>query len=182
MCGISGLVNCGDRETLVRMTNVQTHRGPDDSGLWERQFPRWRIHWPRKPPSRHSRSLRRWPHAHEQRRWHGVDHLQRRDLQLRRSAPRTRSQGTSFSFAHRHRSRASSLRRVWSRPLQRLPESPEWHVCARHLRFARLFAEAVSGSRSFRNQAALLLGARRETGFCLRDQSAARSARHRSAA
>jgi asparagine synthase (glutamine-hydrolysing) len=39
MCGISGLVNCGDHETLVRMTNVQTHRGPDDSGLWERRFP-----------------------------------------------------------------------------------------------------------------------------------------------
>src|ERR1700693_1503174 len=39
MCGISGLVNWGDAETLVRMTNVQTHRGPDDSGLWERHFP-----------------------------------------------------------------------------------------------------------------------------------------------
>jgi asparagine synthase (glutamine-hydrolysing) len=39
VCGISGLVNCGDREALVRMTNVQTHRGPDDSGLWERRFP-----------------------------------------------------------------------------------------------------------------------------------------------
>ena len=39
MCGISGLVNCGDRETLARMTNVQTHRGPDDFGLWERHFP-----------------------------------------------------------------------------------------------------------------------------------------------
>lgn len=39
MCGISGLLNCGDAETLVRMTNVQTHRGPDDSGLWERRFP-----------------------------------------------------------------------------------------------------------------------------------------------
>jgi asparagine synthase (glutamine-hydrolysing) len=39
MCGISGIVNCGDAETLVRMTNVQTHRGPDDSGLWERRFP-----------------------------------------------------------------------------------------------------------------------------------------------
>ena len=39
MCGISGLVNCGDAETLVRMTNVQIHRGPDDSGLWERRFP-----------------------------------------------------------------------------------------------------------------------------------------------
>jgi asparagine synthase (glutamine-hydrolysing) len=39
MCGISGLVNCGDAETLARMTNVQTHRGPDDSGLLERRFP-----------------------------------------------------------------------------------------------------------------------------------------------
>ncbi len=39
MCGISGLVNCGDRDTLARMTHVQGHRGPDDSGLWERKFP-----------------------------------------------------------------------------------------------------------------------------------------------
>jgi asparagine synthase (glutamine-hydrolysing) len=39
MCGISGLVNCGDTETLARMTNVQAHRGPDDLGLWERRFP-----------------------------------------------------------------------------------------------------------------------------------------------
>jgi len=39
MCGISGLVNCGDRETLARMTHVQAHRGPDDSGLWDRRFP-----------------------------------------------------------------------------------------------------------------------------------------------
>ena len=33
MCGISGLANCGDRETLARMTSIQAHRGPDDSGL-----------------------------------------------------------------------------------------------------------------------------------------------------
>jgi asparagine synthase (glutamine-hydrolysing) len=39
MCGISGQVNCGDSASLVRMTNVQTHRGPDDSGFWERRFP-----------------------------------------------------------------------------------------------------------------------------------------------
>ena len=39
MCGISGLVNCGNSESLLRMTNVQAHRGPDDSGLWERRFP-----------------------------------------------------------------------------------------------------------------------------------------------
>ena len=39
MCGISGLANWGDAETLARMTHVQTHRGPDDSGVWERRFP-----------------------------------------------------------------------------------------------------------------------------------------------
>ena len=39
MCGISGVVNCGDRETLARMTRVQAHRGPDDSGIWDRRFP-----------------------------------------------------------------------------------------------------------------------------------------------
>ncbi len=39
MCGIAGLVNCGDREALARMTHAQAHRGPDDSGLWERRFP-----------------------------------------------------------------------------------------------------------------------------------------------
>jgi asparagine synthase (glutamine-hydrolysing) len=39
MCGINGVVNCGDRETLARMTHVQAHRGPDDSGLWDRTFP-----------------------------------------------------------------------------------------------------------------------------------------------
>lgn len=39
MCGISGLVNCGDRDALARMTCVQAHRGPDDSGLWDRRFP-----------------------------------------------------------------------------------------------------------------------------------------------
>ena len=32
MCGISGLVNCGNR-------HVQVHRGPDDFGLWEQRFP-----------------------------------------------------------------------------------------------------------------------------------------------
>lgn len=39
MCGISGLINFGDSETLARMTAVQSHRGPDDSGVWERRFP-----------------------------------------------------------------------------------------------------------------------------------------------
>jgi len=39
MCGISGLANWGDRETLARMTAVQSHRGPNGSGLWEHRSP-----------------------------------------------------------------------------------------------------------------------------------------------
>jgi len=39
MCGISGLANCGDRETLASMTAVQAHRGPNDSGLWQHRGP-----------------------------------------------------------------------------------------------------------------------------------------------
>jgi asparagine synthase (glutamine-hydrolysing) len=39
MCGIAGLANWGGKEVLSRMTQIQAHRGPDDSGLWERRFP-----------------------------------------------------------------------------------------------------------------------------------------------
>jgi asparagine synthase (glutamine-hydrolysing) len=39
MCGISGLANWGDREILARMTAVQSHRGPNDSGLWGHHAP-----------------------------------------------------------------------------------------------------------------------------------------------
>jgi len=35
MCGISGLASWGDRETLTRMSAIQAHRGPNDSGLWQ---------------------------------------------------------------------------------------------------------------------------------------------------
>jgi asparagine synthase (glutamine-hydrolysing) len=39
MCGIAGIVNWGDSETLSRMTDIQAHRGPDDQGAWEMHFP-----------------------------------------------------------------------------------------------------------------------------------------------
>ncbi len=39
MCGIAGLANWGSSDVLNAMTRVQSHRGPDDSGLWERRFP-----------------------------------------------------------------------------------------------------------------------------------------------
>jgi asparagine synthase (glutamine-hydrolysing) len=39
MCGIVGLACCGDRETLARMNALQSHRGPNDSGLWDHRSP-----------------------------------------------------------------------------------------------------------------------------------------------
>ena len=39
MCGISGLANWGNREVLARMNAVQSHRGPNDSGVWEHRSP-----------------------------------------------------------------------------------------------------------------------------------------------
>ncbi len=35
MCGFVSVVNWGDRDVLRRMTDLQTHRGPDDRGEWE---------------------------------------------------------------------------------------------------------------------------------------------------
>ncbi len=35
MCGIVGAIKWGDGETLSRMNNAQSHRGPDDEGVWE---------------------------------------------------------------------------------------------------------------------------------------------------
>jgi asparagine synthase (glutamine-hydrolysing) len=39
MCGIAGAVNWADGERIARMTSIQAHRGPDDSGVWERHLP-----------------------------------------------------------------------------------------------------------------------------------------------
>jgi len=39
MCGIAGTVNWGDHDNIKRMIDVQKHRGPDDSGVWQRRFP-----------------------------------------------------------------------------------------------------------------------------------------------
>jgi asparagine synthase (glutamine-hydrolysing) len=36
MCGITGLVNWGDRNILARMTGLLKHRGPDDFGIYDR--------------------------------------------------------------------------------------------------------------------------------------------------
>jgi asparagine synthase (glutamine-hydrolysing) len=41
MCGIAGLVNCADNDRVGLMTDVQTHRGPDDRGV--QLFPEERV-------------------------------------------------------------------------------------------------------------------------------------------
>src|SRR5437867_5154644 len=33
MCGIAGTVNLSDDASIVRMTDIQSHRGPDDHGV-----------------------------------------------------------------------------------------------------------------------------------------------------
>lgn len=39
MCGITGLINCGDEAVLVKMTEILRHRGPDDEGMiWFPEF------------------------------------------------------------------------------------------------------------------------------------------------
>ena len=35
MCGIVGAINWGDSNVLAQMNRIQSHRGPDDEGLWE---------------------------------------------------------------------------------------------------------------------------------------------------
>ncbi len=39
MCGLIGLANWGDRESLARMTDLLVYRGPDDRGIWDRRLP-----------------------------------------------------------------------------------------------------------------------------------------------
>jgi len=39
MCGIAGTVNWGDAESVEQMCQLQAHRGPDDSGIWQHTSP-----------------------------------------------------------------------------------------------------------------------------------------------
>jgi asparagine synthase (glutamine-hydrolysing) len=39
MCGLIGLANWGDRDSLARMTDLLTYRGPDDCGIWDERLP-----------------------------------------------------------------------------------------------------------------------------------------------
>ena len=45
MCSISGLLatDLADREVVLRMNAAQTHRGPDDQGVWNFEFDRGAV-------------------------------------------------------------------------------------------------------------------------------------------
>ena len=176
MCGISGLANWGDAETLARMTQVQTHRGPDDSGLWERRFPDGSYIG---LGSRRLAILDLSPGGHM-------------PMSNEDGSVWITYNGEIYNFAdlrrelegkgHRFRSHTDTevVVHLYEEYGVRLPEPAQRHVCVCHLRFARRLAEVASGPRPFRDQAPLLLRSRRETRLRLRGQGAARSAGNRS--
>ena len=87
MCGIAGYYRLpvapdARRGLLARMIGAMAHRGPDGNGVLRRRRRR-----PGARAAQHHRRRRR-PAADVQRGRHRLDHLQRRDLQLRRAARR----------------------------------------------------------------------------------------------
>ena len=127
MCGIAGIVaadrlHAEDRERVERMRDVLTHRGPDDAGYLRRRSRR-----PRPPPAQHRRSRRRSPAARQRGR-HGLDRLQRRDLQPR-SSPRRNSKAAG----HRYQTRSDTETIVHA--------YEQWgDACVEHLRGMFAFA------------------------------------------
>ena len=105
MCGIGGAVHRSGRLRIPHprasvsvMNAVLEHRGPDGEGTW--------IHpngvCVRAPPADDHRSRHRRPA--DDRRSRQLDHLQRRDLQLPRAAPRARRGPVPRPTRHRGRS------------------------------------------------------------------------------
>ena len=120
MCGIAGAVwndasKAVERATLQRMIDVLRHRGPDGEGMYVaegRLQPGCRACARRRPgpsPAGHHRRRRR-PAAAVERRRLGLGRLQRRNLQLPRSAPPARRRRPPVPHPKRHRSARPSLR------------------------------------------------------------------------
>ena len=167
------------RETLTRMTSVQSHRGPDDSGRLGATFSRRLVH--------RSRAAGGWRFSIS------------RPTATCRCATKTASvwityNGEIYNFAelrrelegkgHRFRSHTDTevivhlYEEEGAECVKRLNGMFAFAIC--DLRGA--IAEIVSGARSFRRQAALLLSARPAIGFRLRDQGIAAGPGHRSCA
>ena len=94
MCGITGIVRRDgaqiDRELLARMNDAIRHRGPDDDGFYFSDG----VGLAMRRLADHRSQDR--PAAHPQSRSHGLDRLQRRDLQLPRTAQTAGSAGHTF--------------------------------------------------------------------------------------
>ena len=114
MCGIAGFISVNPeprhQAVLERMTAALHHRGPDDSGFYydaraalgHRRLSIIDLAAGQQPMSNEDGSL--------------LDRLQRRDLQPRRSAPRTRARRPPLQDALRHRNHPARLRTVRRRP------------------------------------------------------------------
>ncbi len=109
MCGIAGYYRLPvaleqRRGLLDRMIGTLAHRGPDGNGIYVDGD----VGLGARAPQHHRR--RRRPPADVQRGRHGLDHLQRRDLQLRRAARRADRPRPQLQDHLRHRGHRPSLR------------------------------------------------------------------------
>ena len=123
MCGIAGIVVAARRpraadasSSWAAMVGALRHRGPDEFGVYRDT----------RAGLGHARlsiiDLDHRPAAALERGRHGLDRLQRRDLQLRRAARRTRGARPPVPHEERHRGhrpRLGGVGRAGVRPLQR---------------------------------------------------------------
>ena len=145
-------------------TSAIGHRGPDDRGVWRSPgghalYAHTRLSIIDPSPA--------GPPADADRRRPVHDHLQRRDLQLRRAAAIA---GRSTGVAFRSNSDTEVLLAPVSGAGAVLRRAAARHVRVRDLGRAR--ADLLAGARSLRHQAALLPRVRRRPRVCLRSARA----------
>ena len=156
-----------DGETLGRMRDTMTHRGPDGAGLWVAPGREVALAFRRLAIVDLSTTANQ-PMTNEDGKRPG--RLQRRDLQPPRAAPGTAGEGPPLQDRPlRHRGDRPRLRGV-GRGRRRAPPRD-----VRDRDLGRRAAPAVPGARPRRDQAALLLVDPRRLPVRLGDQGAARA-------